>query len=227
MQKLMEAYCERQGLHMDNTMFSLDGVRIMKDDTPDGLELEDQDTIDEFQRKDYPDMFLADTISPDYGIPSENNRGRKLEEVLARLRNKAASKMSRHGLVFEIKVEPMYVFYVCIPVRACVCIHRHQTHNRIHVHAHTHIHTRIQYGIAHTRARKYTRMQTGIGIYICTNIHTDTNNKLHNMIVVHTFVCVCERVHVNKFLLDLLSFIAYVHTSTCIPHMCTNKPIFT
>jgi len=44
--KLMNAYCSRQGKTMDTLRFLYDGNRINGNDTPEQLEMEDEDTID-------------------------------------------------------------------------------------------------------------------------------------------------------------------------------------
>ncbi|CAI5679943.1 unnamed protein product [Oreochromis niloticus] len=49
--KLMEAYCERQGLSMRQIRFRFDGQPINETDTPSQLEMEDEDTIDVFQQQ--------------------------------------------------------------------------------------------------------------------------------------------------------------------------------
>ncbi|TWW80729.1 Small ubiquitin-related modifier 3-like SUMO-3-A [Takifugu flavidus] len=49
--KLMKAYCERQGLSMRQIRFRFDGQPINETDTPAQLEMEDEDTIDVFQQQ--------------------------------------------------------------------------------------------------------------------------------------------------------------------------------
>jgi hypothetical protein len=46
LKKLMEAYCERQSLQMDQILFLFDGNRLLDSQTPDELEMEDHDVID-------------------------------------------------------------------------------------------------------------------------------------------------------------------------------------
>jgi small ubiquitin-related modifier len=46
LQKLMEAYCERQSLHLDQMRFLFDGNRVRDHQTPEDLEMEDDDVID-------------------------------------------------------------------------------------------------------------------------------------------------------------------------------------
>jgi small ubiquitin-related modifier len=46
LQKLMEAYCERQSLQLDQMRFLFDGNRVRDDQTPEDLEMEDDDVID-------------------------------------------------------------------------------------------------------------------------------------------------------------------------------------
>ena len=46
LKKLMDAYCQRQGLANNQCRFIFDGERIKDDDTPDGLEMENGDEID-------------------------------------------------------------------------------------------------------------------------------------------------------------------------------------
>ena len=46
LRKLMEAYCKRVGIASDNVRFLFDGRRINQDDTPDMLDMEDEDEID-------------------------------------------------------------------------------------------------------------------------------------------------------------------------------------
>uniref|UniRef100_A0A671N0P8 Small ubiquitin-related modifier n=1 Tax=Sinocyclocheilus anshuiensis TaxID=1608454 RepID=A0A671N0P8_9TELE len=49
--KLMKAYCERQGLAMRQIRFQFDGQPINETDTPAQLEMENEDTIDVFQQQ--------------------------------------------------------------------------------------------------------------------------------------------------------------------------------
>jgi len=46
MQKLMAAYCERQGVDRQTVRFLFDGERLRDTQTPEGLEMEDGDVID-------------------------------------------------------------------------------------------------------------------------------------------------------------------------------------
>jgi len=45
----MQAYCDRQGLQISLVRFRFDGNPVKETDTPEGLEMEDEDTIDVFQ----------------------------------------------------------------------------------------------------------------------------------------------------------------------------------
>ena len=49
LRKLMQAYCDRQGLQISLVRFRFDGNPVKETDTPDALEMEDEDTIDVFQ----------------------------------------------------------------------------------------------------------------------------------------------------------------------------------
>ena len=46
LKKLMEAYCQRQGLSSNQCRFIFDGERIKDDDTPQTLEMDNGDEID-------------------------------------------------------------------------------------------------------------------------------------------------------------------------------------
>ena len=46
LKKLMEAYCQRQGLSNNQCRFIFDGERIKDDDTPETLEMDNGDEID-------------------------------------------------------------------------------------------------------------------------------------------------------------------------------------
>ena len=46
LQKLMDAYCQRQSLNRGSVRFLFDGNRVNDDDTPRTLEMEDGDVID-------------------------------------------------------------------------------------------------------------------------------------------------------------------------------------
>ena len=46
LKKLMEAYCNRQSLQMDQIRFLFDGNRLRETQSPDELEMEDDDVID-------------------------------------------------------------------------------------------------------------------------------------------------------------------------------------
>nr|XP_045004305.1 small ubiquitin-related modifier 2-like [Jaculus jaculus] len=49
--KLMNAYCERQGLSVRQIRFRFDGQPINETDTPAQLEVEDENTTDVFQQQ--------------------------------------------------------------------------------------------------------------------------------------------------------------------------------
>jgi len=51
LRKLMQAYCDRQGQSMSNIRFRFDGQAINQEDTPNKLEMEDEDTIDVFTQQ--------------------------------------------------------------------------------------------------------------------------------------------------------------------------------
>jgi len=42
----MNAYCQRQGKTLNTLRFLYDGERISETDTPESLDMEDEDTID-------------------------------------------------------------------------------------------------------------------------------------------------------------------------------------
>ena len=46
LKKLMEAYCNRQGLSMNQCRFIFDGDRVREDQTPEQLEMDNGDEID-------------------------------------------------------------------------------------------------------------------------------------------------------------------------------------
>jgi len=51
LKKLMSAYCERCKVVMSTVRFRFDGAPISENDTPQGLEMEDGDTIEVFQQQ--------------------------------------------------------------------------------------------------------------------------------------------------------------------------------
>jgi len=51
LRKLMQAYCDKQGQSMANIRFRFDGAAINETDTPNKLEMEDEDTIDVFTQQ--------------------------------------------------------------------------------------------------------------------------------------------------------------------------------
>ncbi|XP_002734041.1 small ubiquitin-related modifier 3-like [Saccoglossus kowalevskii] len=51
LKKLMNAYCDRQGLERTAFRFRFDGQPINEEDTPSKLEMEDEDVIDVFQQQ--------------------------------------------------------------------------------------------------------------------------------------------------------------------------------
>ncbi|XP_031575175.1 small ubiquitin-related modifier 3-like [Actinia tenebrosa] len=51
LRKLMNAYCDRQGLVKGQLRFQFDGNPINDDDTPETLEMEEDDCIDVFQQQ--------------------------------------------------------------------------------------------------------------------------------------------------------------------------------
>ena len=46
LKKLMEAYCQRQGVDMNSVRFLYDGQRLTADQTPKQLDMEDDEIID-------------------------------------------------------------------------------------------------------------------------------------------------------------------------------------
>lgn len=52
LEKMMVAYCQRQGLDINHIRFQLDGQRILKKQTPADLEMNDGDEIDVFSEQD-------------------------------------------------------------------------------------------------------------------------------------------------------------------------------
>ncbi|KAI9362601.1 ubiquitin-related domain-containing protein [Pilaira anomala] len=46
LRKLMDAYCERQGKQPGSVRFLYDGTRVLPQDTPNELDMEDGDSID-------------------------------------------------------------------------------------------------------------------------------------------------------------------------------------
>ncbi|XP_077983997.1 small ubiquitin-related modifier 3-like isoform X4 [Glandiceps talaboti] len=51
LKKLMNAYCVRQGLKVEALRFRFDGNPISEDDTPQKLDMENEDVIDVFQQQ--------------------------------------------------------------------------------------------------------------------------------------------------------------------------------
>ena len=45
----MHAYCDGRGLQYSSVIFRFDGNPVNETDTPDALEMEDEETIDVFQ----------------------------------------------------------------------------------------------------------------------------------------------------------------------------------
>merc|ERR1712178_603978 len=51
LRKLMNAYCDRQGLDVNQIRFRFDGTPINDTDSPASLDMEDDDTIDVFTQQ--------------------------------------------------------------------------------------------------------------------------------------------------------------------------------
>ncbi|KAJ5578087.1 Ubiquitin-like protein SMT3 [Penicillium hispanicum] len=51
LKKLMDAFCDRQGKQMATVRFLFDGTRVRPDDTPDGLDMADGDTLEVHQEQ--------------------------------------------------------------------------------------------------------------------------------------------------------------------------------
>merc|ERR1711920_850550 len=51
LKKLMNAYCDRQGLDINQIRFRFDGTPINETDSPASLDMEDDDTIDVFTQQ--------------------------------------------------------------------------------------------------------------------------------------------------------------------------------
>ncbi|KAI1339563.1 ubiquitin family protein [Xylariaceae sp. FL0016] len=51
LEKLMTAFCERQGKNVDSVRFLFEGQRVQKGDTPDSLEMTDGDTLEVHQEQ--------------------------------------------------------------------------------------------------------------------------------------------------------------------------------
>ncbi|KAI1817900.1 ubiquitin family protein [Poronia punctata] len=51
LEKLMTAFCERQGKNVESVRFLFEGTRVQKTDTPDSLDLADGDTLEVHQEQ--------------------------------------------------------------------------------------------------------------------------------------------------------------------------------
>ncbi|KAG5929355.1 hypothetical protein E4U42_006186 [Claviceps africana] len=51
LEKLMNAFCERQGKSITSVRFLFDGARVQPSDTPDALEMADGDTLEVHQEQ--------------------------------------------------------------------------------------------------------------------------------------------------------------------------------
>ncbi|KAJ5627826.1 Ubiquitin-like protein SMT3 [Penicillium odoratum] len=51
LKKLMDAFCDRQGKQFATVRFLFDGTRVRPDDTPDGLDMTDGDTLEVHQEQ--------------------------------------------------------------------------------------------------------------------------------------------------------------------------------
>ncbi|KAH8675289.1 ubiquitin-like modifier [Xylariales sp. PMI_506] len=51
LEKLMNAFCERQGKNMSSVRFLFEGQRVQPTDTPDTLEMQDSDTLEVHQEQ--------------------------------------------------------------------------------------------------------------------------------------------------------------------------------
>ncbi|KAG5981289.1 hypothetical protein E4U55_003105 [Claviceps digitariae] len=51
LEKLMNAFCERQGKSITSVRFLFDGARVQPTDTPDALEMADGDTLEVHQEQ--------------------------------------------------------------------------------------------------------------------------------------------------------------------------------
>ncbi|KAK6843211.1 hypothetical protein PG990_004866 [Apiospora arundinis] len=51
LEKLMNAFCERQGKNMASVRFLFEGQRVQPTDTPDTLEMQDSDTLEVHQEQ--------------------------------------------------------------------------------------------------------------------------------------------------------------------------------
>ncbi|KAI0388813.1 ubiquitin-like protein [Xylariaceae sp. FL0594] len=51
LEKLMTAFCERQGKSVESSRFLFEGQRVQKTDTPDSLEMADGDTLEVHQEQ--------------------------------------------------------------------------------------------------------------------------------------------------------------------------------
>jgi len=51
LEKLMNAFCERQGKDMKTVRFLFDGVRVRAEDSPDTLDMSDGDTLEVHQEQ--------------------------------------------------------------------------------------------------------------------------------------------------------------------------------
>ncbi|KAH7112690.1 ubiquitin-related domain-containing protein [Dactylonectria macrodidyma] len=51
LEKLMGAFCERQGKTLSSVRFLFDGTRVQASDTPDALEMQDGDTLEVHQEQ--------------------------------------------------------------------------------------------------------------------------------------------------------------------------------
>ena len=75
LKKLMEAYCLRQGLVLAQVRFLFDGARLRDTQTPDELDMEDDDVIDA--------MPSATVIAPQAGAAGNSAASRRESAAVA------------------------------------------------------------------------------------------------------------------------------------------------
>ncbi|EFX05694.1 ubiquitin-like modifier [Grosmannia clavigera kw1407] len=51
LEKLMSAFCDRQGKSLNSVRFLFEGQRVQPSDTPDSLEMQDSDTLEVHQEQ--------------------------------------------------------------------------------------------------------------------------------------------------------------------------------
>lgn len=104
MQKIMESYSQRRGVGLDSLRFMIDGERVTPDDTPQSLDLEDNDQVD----------VMLDMVG---GADGEVSNEPITIKVVDQMGDQVEFKMKKVTDEFDLMLQYFLVTYLMLRIR--------------------------------------------------------------------------------------------------------------